>query len=143
MSIESMELVWPAVQYLSGYVHALEQGWSPDNLRPQAASEQLANIAADPVRFVAEQVDRDAKGSPVILPDGSAVPRLPGYSHGFGMGNSAEQLVFAGNQELRTCRRIVWGHMATRWSHGSDGKDTQLAPCSCSCRKQEMRGCLR
>lgn len=75
-----MELVWPAAQYLSGYIHALEQGWSPDNLRPQAASEELVRIAQDPVRFLSEQVDREAKGRPVILPDGCTVPRLPGYS---------------------------------------------------------------
>jgi predicted acetyltransferase len=75
-----MELVWPAAQYLSGYIHALEQGWSPDNLRPQAAAEELARIEQDPARFLSEQVDREAKGPPVILPDGRAVPRLPGYS---------------------------------------------------------------
>jgi predicted acetyltransferase len=80
MPIQSMELVWPALQYLSGYVHALEQGWSPDNLRPQAASEELARIAQDPIRFLSEQVDREAKGPPIILPDGSTVPRLPGYA---------------------------------------------------------------
>lgn len=80
MPIQSMELVWPAMQYLSGYVHALEQGWSPDNLRPQAATEELARIAEDPHRFLAEQVDREAKGPPIILPDGSTVPRLPGYA---------------------------------------------------------------
>ena len=75
-----MELVWPAAQYLPGCVHALEQGWSPDNLRPQAASEELARIARDPARFIAELVDREAKGPPIILPDGRTVPRLPGYS---------------------------------------------------------------
>ena len=80
MKIEPMELVWPAAQYLPGYVHALEQGWSPDNLRPQAAVEELARIAEDPARFLSEQVDREAKGPPVILPDGRTVPRLPGYS---------------------------------------------------------------
>ena len=77
---QSMELVWPAAQYLPGYIHALQQGWSPDNLRPQAAAEQLARIAEDPTRFLAEQVDREAKGPAIILPDGSTVPRLPGYS---------------------------------------------------------------
>lgn len=77
---QSLELVWPAAQYLSGYVHALEQGWSPDNLRPQAAAEGLARIAQDPARFLAEQIDREAKGPLIILPDGSRVPRLPGYS---------------------------------------------------------------
>ena len=75
-----MELVWPAAQYLSGYVHALQQGWSPDNLRPEAATEELARIAEDPVRFLSEKVDREAKGPPIILPDGSTVRRLPGYS---------------------------------------------------------------
>ncbi len=75
-----MELVWPAAQYLPGYVHALQQGWSPDNLRPEAALEHLARIAANADRFLSEQVDRDAKGPPVTLPDGSTVPRLPGYS---------------------------------------------------------------
>lgn len=80
MAILPMELVWPSAQYLSGYVHALEQGWSPDNLRPQAAVEELKRIAEDPMRFLSEQVDREAKGPPVILPDGSTVPRLPGYS---------------------------------------------------------------
>ncbi|HKO62367.1 MAG TPA: GNAT family N-acetyltransferase [Pyrinomonadaceae bacterium] len=75
-----MELVWPDAKYLSGYIHALEQGWSPDNLRPQAAAEQLLRIQENPVRFLVEQVDREAKGPLVILPDGRAVPRLPGYS---------------------------------------------------------------
>ncbi|HKO60321.1 MAG TPA: GNAT family N-acetyltransferase [Pyrinomonadaceae bacterium] len=74
-----MELVSPSPQYLSGYVHALEQGWSPDNLRPQAASEELARIAEDQTRFLAEQTDREAKGPRVILPDGRLVPPLPGY----------------------------------------------------------------
>ena len=79
MTIHSMKLVWPSPQYLSGYVHALRQGWSPDNLRPQAAFEELARIAEDQTRFLAEQIDREAKGPPVILPDGRSVPRLPGY----------------------------------------------------------------
>ena len=80
MSMQTMELIWPAAQYLPGYVHALQKGWSPDNRRPQAAGEELARIAEDPDRFLSEQIDREAKGPPVILPDGRAVPRLPGYA---------------------------------------------------------------
>ena len=76
----TMELVWPAAEHLPGYVHALTERWSPDNLRPEAADEALARIAADPARFLAEQVDREAKGPPIILPDGSTVARLPGIS---------------------------------------------------------------
>ena len=75
-----MELVWPAAQYLPEYIYALQQGWSPDNLRPEAAAEQLAQIAEDPTQFISEQVDREAKGPPIMLPDGRTVPRLPGYS---------------------------------------------------------------
>lgn len=41
--------------------------------------EELARIAEDPIRFLSEQSDREAKGPPVILPDGSQVARLPGY----------------------------------------------------------------
>src|SRR5918992_3782460 len=74
-----MDLIWPAAEYLPSYVHALEQGWSPDNLRPEAAQEELERIARDPDLFLAQQVDREAKGPPVDLPDGSTVPRLPGY----------------------------------------------------------------
>ena len=80
MLIQPMELVWPAAQYLPEYVRALEQNWSPDNLRPQAGSDELARIAQDPARFLSEQVDREAKGPPIVLPDGSTFPRLPGYT---------------------------------------------------------------
>ena len=80
MSNQSLELVWPAVQYLSSYIHALEQGWSPDNRRQQVAAEHLERIAEDSTRFLSEQVDREAKGPAVILPNACAVPRLPGFT---------------------------------------------------------------
>jgi predicted acetyltransferase len=76
---DPMHLVWPSIEYLPSYVRALEQGWSPDNLRPEEGHEELDRIALDAERFLAEQVDREAKGPPVRLPDGSTVARLPGY----------------------------------------------------------------
>jgi predicted acetyltransferase len=76
---DPMHLVWPSIEYLPSYVRALEQGWSPDNLRPEEGREELDRIALDAERFLAEQVDREAKGPPVRLPDGSTVARLPGY----------------------------------------------------------------
>lgn len=75
-----MRLVWPAREYLASYVEALQRGWSPDNLRPEAGNEELARIAANADAFLTSLVDREAKGSQVMLPDGSVVPRLPGYS---------------------------------------------------------------
>jgi predicted acetyltransferase len=75
-----IDLVWPAKAYLPGYVRALEQGWSPDNVRPEASSEHLFRIAEDPDLFLAQQVDREARGPAIVLPDGMVVPRLPGFS---------------------------------------------------------------
>ena len=76
-----MRLVWPAREYLSGYVDALKRGWSPDNVRREAvAFEHLEKIAADADAFLASLVDKEAKGDPIMLPDGTAVQRLPGYN---------------------------------------------------------------
>jgi predicted acetyltransferase len=78
--MHQMKLVWPSSEYLASYVTALERGWSPDNLRGDvAAREQLARIAANPVAFLASLVDIEATGSPITLPNGATVPRLPGY----------------------------------------------------------------
>src|SRR5215213_5222279 len=75
-----MHLVWPDERYLPSYVAALEWGWSPDNARPEAAiREQLAKIAQDPAAFLREMVDREGKGPPMTMPDGSTKPRIPGY----------------------------------------------------------------
>jgi predicted acetyltransferase len=78
-STPSVRLVWPSLLHLPSYTAALERGWSPDNLRPEAAVEELRAITADPARFVAGLVDKEAAGPPIKLPDGSIVPRLPGY----------------------------------------------------------------
>ena len=73
-------LVWPAQEYLDGYRDALERGWSPDNVRgADAVREELAMIAADSGAFLASLVDREAKGDPITLKDGTQVTRLPGY----------------------------------------------------------------
>ena len=77
---EGMKLVWPSRVHLPSYVAALGRGWSPDNVRGQvAAQEELARITVDANAFLASLVDREAAGDPVTLPDGTKVPRLPGY----------------------------------------------------------------
>jgi hypothetical protein len=64
---------------LASCVAALKTGWSPDNSRPQAGQEVLQRIEKDPDAFLALQVDREAKGPPSSLPDGTQVQRIPGY----------------------------------------------------------------
>jgi predicted acetyltransferase len=76
-----LELVWPSIRYLPSYVEALGRGWSPDNLRGEAAArEELERIERDPDAFLASIVDREARGAPIVMPDGTTVPRLPGYA---------------------------------------------------------------
>jgi RimJ/RimL family protein N-acetyltransferase len=73
-------LVRPSRVELPAYVAALERGWSPDNVRGAvAAREQLEAIADDPDRFLASLDDERAAGAPIALPDGTTVPRLPGF----------------------------------------------------------------
>jgi len=77
---ETLQLVWPSSKYLPSYVSALERGWSADTVRGRAAAdEELASIQRDSGAFLASLVDREAAGEPVTLPNGSKVPRLPGY----------------------------------------------------------------
>lgn len=73
-----MDLVTPGLEHLPSYIDALERGWSADNMRAAAAAEELAKIRQDAEAFVGGMTDREAKGDPVRLPDGSLVPRLPG-----------------------------------------------------------------
>lgn len=75
-----MQLVRPTEDHLSSYVAALEGGWSPNNERGLAATlEELALIRADAPSFVRSLDHRNASGAQVTMPDGSTVPRLPGF----------------------------------------------------------------
>lgn len=103
-----MELRAPSLELLPDYKKALEQGWSPDNLRPQAGQEHLDRIAQNPELFVQSLSDPEARGGPIKLPDGSEVPRLP------------------------SMRWWIWdgafcGHIGFRWQKG-----TEALPPTCS-----------
>jgi predicted acetyltransferase len=75
-----MRLVRPGPEQLASYVAALERGWSADNERGvDAAREELSRIHADAAAFLASMEDREAKGPPVTLPDGSTAKRVPGF----------------------------------------------------------------
>lgn len=63
---------------MPAYVAALRSGWSQYTHRPDAALEELAKIEADATGFLNSLDDPEAKGDPVVLPDGSSVARLPG-----------------------------------------------------------------
>jgi len=75
-----MQLVRPGPEHLASYVAALESGWSADNERGvEAAREELFRIQTDGAAFLASMEDREGKGLPVTLPDGSMAKRIPGF----------------------------------------------------------------
>ena len=75
-----IQLVIPTEFHLASYVTALKRGWSPNNERGLAATaEELEQIEADPKSFIESLDDREGKGPPVKMPDGSTVPKLPGF----------------------------------------------------------------
>ena len=80
--MQQMRLVWPSREYLPSYVAALRRGWSPDNIRGGvAAQEELERIAANPDAFLTSLINKEGTGDLITLPDGTTVPRLPGYRH--------------------------------------------------------------
>lgn len=103
-----MKLLTPSIDQIPAYVSALRRGWSPDNLRAEAAQEQIEAISKNAASFVSNLDDPTAKAGPVTLPDGSKVPRLP------------------------SIRRWIWedefcGHIGLRWKPG-----TEELPPTCS-----------
>jgi predicted acetyltransferase len=106
-----MELVWPAAEYLASYVAALERGWSPDNFRPEAGREELEEIARDADLFLARQVDRAGAGSPVLLPDGSTAPRLPGYRRWIWDGELCGEIGFRWQPGTEALPPHCFGHI--------------------------------
>jgi predicted acetyltransferase len=98
---DQMKLLKPSIENVPAYRDALQKGWSPDNLRPEAAQEQLTKISVDAATFVSNLDDPTASAGPVTLPDGSKVPRLP------------------------SIRRWIWdkefcGHIGLRWKPGTE-----------------------
>jgi predicted acetyltransferase len=75
----SVSLILPSFGYLPSYVAALTSGWSPNNTRPEARFDEIEQIEQDAERFLSGLVDLDATGGDIKLPDGSTVPKLPGY----------------------------------------------------------------
>ena len=77
----SYKLAWPCVGALPSFQTALERGWSRNNITPERTRLQdLEKIHTDPQAFVAGLVDLQGTGADVQMPDGSFVPKLPGYS---------------------------------------------------------------
>jgi predicted acetyltransferase len=114
-----MKLVWPAEEFLPSYVDALERGFSYDNVRgAEATREELEEIARDPAAFLASLVDRDAKGGPIKLPDGSVFPRLPGYRKWMWDGEFAGSVGLRWQPGTRSFRLTCSAYAVVSWKQG-------------------------
>lgn len=118
-----MQLVWPAAEYLPSYVASLEKGWSADTLRGEvAAQEELARIRANPALFLSSLVDREAKGSPITLPDGSTASRIPGYRRWLWDGQFCGSIAFRWQKGTTALPPHCLGHIGyavVPWKQGN------------------------
>ena len=90
-----MQLLRPTQDHLASYVAALARGWSADNVRGiVAAREELTRINLDAGAFIASLDDREAKGDPIPLPDGSFAARIPGFRRWLWDGEFAGSISF-------------------------------------------------
>lgn len=106
-----MKLVWPSLAYLPGYVDALKRGWSPDNLRGDAAArEELERIAENADAFLTSLVDLEPTGQ-ITLPDGTMVPRLPGYRQWMWDGEFSGSIGFRWQQGTEALPPYCLGHI--------------------------------
>ena len=107
-----MKLVAPSLDRLAAYADALRRGFWSDNLRrEESAREELARIAADPAAFVASLEDREAKAGPITLPDGSQVPRLPGFRRWMWDGEFCGQIGFRWQPGTSALPAYCLGHI--------------------------------
>jgi predicted acetyltransferase len=129
--MSTCRLVKPSLKYLAEYSAALERGWSPDNVRKaDAAREQLALIADDPARFLAEQDDPEALGPPIALPDGTSVQRLPGIHRWLWDGEFCGVIAFRWQPGTSVLPPYVLGHIGfsvVAWKRGRGYAKAALA----------------
>ena len=120
--MSEIRLVEPSRRYLAGYKDALDRGWSPDNVRGEAAArEQLESIAADADAFLGRLDDREARAGPVKLPDGSLAQRLPGFVRWMWDGDFCGSISFRWQPGSSDLPPYVLGHIGfavVPWKRG-------------------------
>lgn len=109
----SLTLVLPTHDHLPAYVAALEHGWSPDNTAGGEATRraQLAKITEDPDGFLAGMDDPEGRAGDVILPDGTAVKRLPGIVRWMWDGDFCGSIGFRWQAGTEALPDYVLGHI--------------------------------
>jgi len=141
--LSALRLLVPALDQLDAYADALRRGWSPDNIRLEAAArEHLKQIAEDPAAFVARADDREAKGGNITLPDGSEVPRLPGFVRWLWDGAFCGQIGFRWQPGTEALPPHCLGHIGyavVPWKRGNGYATQALAMLLPEARREGLR----
>lgn len=72
-----MELVRPEIKYYQSFVDGIQRAALLNDSFFLYEARDLQKIMGDPEGFIKKQQSIDGGGEPVVLPDGSTVPRLP------------------------------------------------------------------
>jgi predicted acetyltransferase len=138
-----MQLVIPSLNHLDGYAEALRHGWSPDNVRSEGTRrEELEQLERDPAGFVARLHDPEAKGGPITLPDGTQVPRLPGYRRWMWDDGFCGSIGFRWQPGAEALPPYVLGHIGyavVPWKRGRGYATRALALLLPQARKEGLR----
>lgn len=116
-------LIVPSLETLPSYLNALQRGWSADNTRSVAGREELERAVRDPAGFVAALTDPAGRGGSITLPDGSVVPRLPGFRRWIWDGTVAGSIGLRWQPGTAALPPHVLGHIGYavvpwRWNRG-------------------------
>ena len=125
-----VKILVPSIDHLESYKAALHKGWSPNNLRPEAASEELEAISKDSQCFLAGLTDLEAKGGPIKMPDGSHTERLPGFIRWIWDGEFCGVIGFRWKRGAEDLPPHVPGHIGytvVPWKRGRGYATTALS----------------
>jgi predicted acetyltransferase len=99
-------------------------------------------IAEDAAAFVARGDDREAKGGPITLPDGTEVPRLPGFVRWLWDGAFCGQIGFRWQPGTEALPPHCLGHIGyavVPWKRGNGYATKALAMMLPEARREGLR----
>ncbi|HET9636605.1 MAG TPA: GNAT family N-acetyltransferase [Gemmatimonadaceae bacterium] len=103
--------------------------------------EELAAIERDSALFLERKVDREGAGPPVTLPDGSTIPRLPGYHRWMWDGEFCGSIGFRWQPGTNDLPPYVLGHIGfsvVPWKRRRGYATRALAELLPECKKEGL-----
>lgn len=112
-----MRIVRPEESRLGGYLGALKRALVTDAKNDEDAhwlSSAIGAIEEDSTSFLAEQDDPKALGGDIKLPDGTYVPRIPGFTRWMWDGEACGSINFRWQPGTTNLPPTTFGHIGYR-----------------------------